>query len=34
MNPGSLSASILWGDSDDIQENLKDYMKEFEITLN
>ena len=31
INPGSLSAGILWGDSDDIQENLKDYMKEFNI---
>ena len=30
-NPGSLSAGILWGDSNDIQENLKDYMKEFNI---
>ena len=31
INAGSLSAGILWGDSDDIQENLKDYMKEFNI---
>ena len=31
INPGSLSAGILWGDSDDIQENLKDFMKEFSI---
>ena len=31
INPGSLSAGILWGDSNDIQENLKDYMKEFNI---
>ena len=31
INSGSLSAGILWGDSDDIQENLKDYMKEFNI---
>jgi hypothetical protein len=34
INPGSLSAGILWGDSDDIQENLKDYMKEFNIKEN
>jgi hypothetical protein len=32
INPGSLSAGLLWGDSNDIQENLKDYMKEFNIT--
>ena len=31
IDPGSLSAGILWGDSNDIQENLKDYMKEFNI---
>ena len=31
INPGSLSAGILWGDSNDIKENLKDYMKEFNI---
>ena len=31
INPGSLSAGILLGDSNDIQENLKDYMKEFNI---
>jgi hypothetical protein len=31
INPGSLSAGILWGDSDDIEENLKDYMEEFNI---
>ena len=31
INPGSLSAGILWGDSNDIQENLKDYMKKFNI---
>ena len=31
INPGSLSAGILWGDSDDIEENLKEYMKEFNI---
>ena len=31
INPGSLSAGILWGDSNDIQENLEDYMKEFNI---
>jgi len=34
INPGSLSAGILWGDSNDIQENLKDYMKEFNIKEN
>ena len=34
INPGSLSAGILWGDSDDIQENLKCYMKEFNIKEN
>jgi hypothetical protein len=33
INPGSLSAGLLWGDSNDIQENLKDYMKEFNIKL-
>ena len=33
INPGSLSSGILWGDSNDIQENLKDYMKEFNIKL-
>ena len=33
INPGSLSAGILWGDSNDIQENLKDYMKEFNVKL-
>ena len=27
INAGSLSAGILWGDSNDIQEKLKDYMK-------
>ena len=31
INPGSLSAGILWGDSNDIKENLKEYMKEFNI---
>ena len=31
INPGSLSAGILWGNSNDINENLKDYMKEFNI---
>ena len=31
ISPGSLSAGILWGDSDDIQENFKDYMNEFNI---
>jgi hypothetical protein len=31
INPGSLSAGILWGDSNHIQENLKDYMKKFNI---
>ena len=31
INSCSLSAGILWGDSNDIQENLKDYMKEFNI---
>jgi hypothetical protein len=31
INPGSLSAGILWGDSNDINENLKDYMKLFNI---
>jgi hypothetical protein len=31
INPASLSAGILWGDSIAIQENLKDYMKEFNI---
>jgi hypothetical protein len=34
INPGSLSAGILWGDSNDIQENLMDYMKEFNIKEN
>jgi hypothetical protein len=34
INPGSLSAGILWGDSNHIQENLKDYMKEFNIKEN
>ena len=33
INPGSLSAGILWGDSNDIQENLKDHMKEFNIKM-
>ena len=33
INPGSLSAGILWGDSNDIQKNLMDYMKEFNIKL-
>ena len=33
INPGSLSAGILWGDSNDIQENLKHHMKEFNIKL-
>jgi hypothetical protein len=32
INPGSLSAGILWGDSNDIEENLKEYMEEFNIT--
>jgi hypothetical protein len=31
INPGSLSVGILWGYSNDIHENLKDYMKEFNI---
>ena len=34
INPGSLSAGILWGDSNDIQENLKKFMKEFNIKEN
>ena len=33
INPGSLSAGILRGDSNDIQENLNDYIKEFNIKL-
>jgi hypothetical protein len=33
-NPGSLSAGILWGDSNDIQENLTNYMNEFNIKRN
>ena len=33
INPGSLSAGILWGDTNDNQENLMDYMKEFNIKL-
>ena len=31
INPGSLSAGILWGDSNDIKENLKEYMKKINI---
>jgi hypothetical protein len=34
INPGSLSAGILWGESGDIQENLKDHMNEFDIKKN
>ena len=34
INPGSLSAGILWGDSNDIQDNLKEYMKESDIKEN
>ena len=33
INPGSLSAGKVWGDSNNIQENLMDYMKEFNIKL-
>jgi hypothetical protein len=33
INAAPLSAGILWGDSNDIQENFKNYMKEFNITL-
>jgi len=32
INPDFVSAGILWGDSNDIQENLKEYMREFNIT--
>ena len=31
VNPGSLSRWILWGDSTDIETNLKDYLKKFNI---
>jgi hypothetical protein len=34
INPCSLSAGLLWGNSNDIQENLKHHMKEFSIKLN
>ena len=31
VNPGSLSRFILWGQSKDIEQNLKDYLKRFKI---
>jgi len=31
INAGSLSALILWGNSRDIQKNLNDYLKKFNI---
>lgn len=31
VNPGSLSRFILWGDSTDINKNIKDYKKRFNL---
>jgi len=31
INPGSLSARLLWGDSVDLQLNLKQYLKDFDF---
>ena len=31
LNPGSASARILWGDSEDIETNLLDYVKYFNL---
>jgi hypothetical protein len=33
INAGSASAIILWGDNTDIIENLKDYLKKFNIEV-
>jgi hypothetical protein len=32
VNPGSLSALILWGDSTNLNTNLNQYLKKFNIT--
>ena len=34
INPASLSRYILWGNSSNLQTNLKDYIKRFKITDN
>jgi len=31
INPGSLSRYVLWGDSPDINKNIKDYKKRFNL---
>jgi hypothetical protein len=31
INPGSLSRFILWGDSPDINKNIKDFKKRFNL---
>ena len=33
INPGSASARILWGDSQDIETNLRDYVKYFNLEV-
>jgi len=33
LNPGSASARILWGDSQDIETNLWDYIKFFNLEV-
>ena len=33
LNPGSASARILWGDSKDIETNLRDYIKFFNLEV-
>jgi hypothetical protein len=32
LNAGSLSRYILWGDSDEIEENIKNYKRRFNIS--